>query len=343
MSAPNELSIRSGPGRASGEGVEFPMKIVVLDGYTLNPGDLTWEGLEQLGELTVYDRTPQTQIVERIGDAEAVFTNKTPLTRATLQQVPRVKYIGVLATGYNIVDTSAAKELGIAVANIPTYGTAAVAQFVFALLLELCHHVGAHDAAVKKGDWAVCADFCFWDYPLMELAGKTMGLIGFGRIGQATAQIARALGMKVAAYDIGPNPALEGEGLQYASLDELLTVSDVISLHCPLLDSTKGIINRNTIARMKDGVIIINTSRGPLVVEEDLAEALNKGKVLAAAVDVVSAEPIKDDNPLLKAKNCLITPHIAWAPKESRARLMNIAVENLRAFVAGSPVNLVDS
>ncbi|WP_094550786.1 D-2-hydroxyacid dehydrogenase [Petroclostridium xylanilyticum] len=318
------------------------MKIVVLDGYTLNPGDLTWERLEKLGDLTVYDRTPADKILERIGDAEIVYTNKTPLTRETFEKAPNIKWVGLLATGYNVVDVDAAKEKGIPVANIPTYGTAAVAQFAFALLLEMCHHVWAHNEAVKKGEWTNCPDFCFWNYPLIELAGKTMGIIGFGRIGQATAKIAQAVGMKVLAYDEYQNKALESDTLKYVELDELLAKSDVISLHCPLFESTKGIINKNTIAKMKDGAMIINTSRGPLIVEEDLAEALNSGKIAGAAVDVVSTEPIKMDNPLLKAKNCIITPHIAWAPKESRERLMNIAVDNLEAFLAGNPVNVVN-
>ncbi|MHB8064160.1 MAG: D-2-hydroxyacid dehydrogenase [Ruminiclostridium sp.] len=318
------------------------MKIVVLDGYTLNPGDLTWKGLEKLGVLTVYDRTTEDKIFERIGDAEIVFTNKTPLTRETLERVPSVKYIGVLATGYNVVDTAAAKERGIAVTNIPTYGTAAVSQFAFALLLEICHHVWVHNEEVKKGTWTKGLDFCFWNYPLIELAGKTMGIIGFGKIGQTTAKIAQSFGMKVLAYDEYQNKKLENETLKYVTLDELFAGSDVISLHCPLFENTKGLINKNTIVKMKDGVIILNTSRGPLIVEEDLAEALNSGKVFGAAVDVVSSEPIKMGNPLMNAKNCIITPHIAWAPKESRARLMNIAVENLDAFLKGELVNIVN-
>jgi len=318
------------------------MKIVVLDGYTLNPGDLTWGRLEKIGELTVYDRTPANQIIERIGDAEIIFTNKTPLTRDTFDQVPKVKFVGVLATGYNVVDGEAAKEKGIVVTNIPTYGTSAVAQFTFALLLEMCHHVWDHSQEVKKGAWTNCQDFCFWNYPLIELAGKTMGIIGFGRIGQATAKIAQALGMKVLAYDNYQDSKLVSDSLKYAGLDELLANSDVISLHCPLIDNTVGIINQNTIAKMKDGVKIINTSRGPLIVEKDLAEALNSGKVSGAAVDVVSTEPAKMDNPLLSAKNCIVTPHIAWAPKESRERLMNIAVVNLEQFLKGDLVNVVN-
>lgn len=246
-----------------------------------------------------------------------------------------------MATGYDVVDIEAAKSAGVVVTNIPTYGTAAVAQYVFALLLEICHHVEHHNRAVHEGRWTANPDFCFWDYPLIELAGKTMGIIGFGRIGQNTAKIAAAMGMDVLAYDEYPNDAGKELG-KYISLDELLAKSDVISLHCPLLPSTKGIINKETIGKMKDGVILINTSRGPLIVEEDLKEALDSGKVYAAAVDVVSKEPIEADNPLLSAKNCIITPHIAWAAKESRERLMNIAVANLEAFLKGSPQNVVN-
>ena len=318
------------------------MKIVVLDGFTLNPGDLNWKGLEALGELTVYDRTPAEQISERIGDAEIIFTNKTPLSRETFIKHPNIKYVGVLATGYNVVDTQAAKESGVIVTNIPTYGTTAVAQFTFALLLEICHHVWEHSESVKKGEWTKCPDFCFWNYPLMELAGKTMGIIGFGRIGRSVAAIAQAMGMKVLAYDSYKDASAENENIRYAEFDELLAKSDIISLHCPLFDSTKGIINKENIEKMKDGVILINTSRGPLIVEEDLASALNSGKVAAAAVDVVSTEPIREDNPLLKAKNCIITPHIAWAPKESRERLMNIAVDNLASFLKGKVINAVN-
>lgn len=317
------------------------MKIVVLDGYTLNPGDLTWEGLEKLGELMVYDRTPEDKIVERIGDAEIIFINKVKITREILEQT-NVKYIGVLATGYNVVDLDAAKQKGVLVSNIPTYGTASVAQMVFALLLEICHHVGAHDAAVKRGDWTNKTDFCFWNYPLIELAGKTMGILGYGRIGQTTGALAQAFGMNVLAYNQHPNRSLESDTLRFVGLDELFSESDVISLHCPLLDSTEGIINKSSIAKMKDGVILINTSRGPLIVEADLAEALNSGKVYAAGVDVVSEEPIAADNPLLNVKNIFITPHIAWAPIESRERLMNIAVENLKSYMNGNPENIVN-
>ena len=317
------------------------MKIVVLDGYTLNPGDLNWDGIEALGEVTVYDRTPADKIIERIGDAQAVYTNKTPISRATLDACKNVRFIGVLATGYNVVDIAAAKEKGIPVCNIPTYGTAAVGQFAIALLLEICHHVAHHSNAVHEGRWESNPDWCFWDYPLIELAGKTMGIIGFGRIGQTTGAIAKAMGMRVIASDSHPNDA--GRAIaEYVDLDTLLKTSDVISLHCPLFPETEGIINKDNIAKMKDGVIILNNSRGPLIVEQDLADALNSGKVYAAGLDVVSSEPIHGDNPLLKAKNCLITPHISWAPKESRQRLMDIAVNNLAQFLKGTPANVVN-
>ncbi len=311
------------------------MKIVILDGYTENPGDLSWEGLEKLGELMVYEHTQPQDILSRIDDAEVVLTNKTPISAQTIDAKPNLKYIGLLATGFNVVDIDAAKRRGIVVANIPTYGTTAVAQYVFALLLEICHHVGHHNQAVQEGRWTACRDFCFWDYPLIELAGKTMGIIGYGRIGRATAQIARAFGMKVVAYDAFAT------GEELVSLDELLSQSDVISLHCPLTRENTGLINRDTLAKMKDGAIIINTARGPLINEPDLREALLSGKVLGAALDVVAVEPIQSDNVLLGLDNCLITPHIAWAPKESRQRLMDVAVENVAAFLAGQPINNV--
>lgn len=320
------------------------MKIVILDGYTLNPGDLSWDKLEAFGDLTVYDRTSLTdegEAISRIGDAEIVFTNKTPIRATTLKACPNIKFIGVLATGYDIVDVGVAREMGIPVTNIPTYGTASVAQFAIGLLLEICHHIGHHSEAVHKGRWETNPDWCFWDYPLIELDGKTIGIIGFGRIGLRTGTIARALGMNVIAHDAIESKA-GSEIAAYVKLDELLKNSDVIALHCPLLPSTRGIINKNTISQMKDGVIIINNSRGPLVVEEDLTDALNNGKVYYAGVDVVSSEPIKGDNPLLKAKNCFITPHISWAPKESRERLMNIAIDNLAKFLEGSPINVVN-
>ena len=317
------------------------MKIVVLDGYTENPGDLSWAPLEALGDLTVYDRTPADLVAERIGDAEIVYTNKTPVTRETMDACPNIRFISVLATGYNIVDVAAAKEKGIPVTNIPVYGTAPMGQFAIALLLEICHHIGHHDRAVHEGRWESNPDWCFWEYPLIELAGKTMGIIGFGRIGQTTGRIAKALGMKILANDAYPSEAGK-EIAAYVDLESLLAQSDVIALHCPLFPETEGIINKDTIAKMKDGVIIINNSRGPLIVEQDLADALDSGKVAAAAVDVVSTEPIKGDNPLLTAKNCIITPHISWAPKESRERIMMYAAENLQAFLDGAPVNVVN-
>ena len=320
------------------------MKIVILDGYTENPGDLSWDALAALGELTVYDRssrTDQQEAIDRIGDAEIVITNKTPITRAVLGACPSVRFIGVLATGYNVVDTACARERGIPVSNVPAYGTAAVGQFTIALLLEICHHVAHHSETVFAGKWEHCPDFCYWDYPLIELDGKNMGIIGFGRIGQATGRIARALGMRVLAT--GSRPCPEGEAIaEYTDLDTLLANSDVIALHCPLFPETAGIINRETIAKMKDGVILLNSARGGLVVEQDLADALNSGKVAAAGLDVVSTEPIQGDNPLLKAKNCIITPHIAWGSKESRQRIMDCTVKNVQAFLAGKPVNTVN-
>ncbi|MBE8954265.1 MAG: D-2-hydroxyacid dehydrogenase [Quinella sp. 2Q5] len=322
------------------------MKIVVLDGYTLNPGDLSWAGLESLGACKIYDRTSLTddaEIISRIGDAEIVFTNKTPLTKKILDACPSVKYIGVLATGYNVVDVAAAKAKNIPVTNIPTYGTQSVAQFAFALLLEICHHVAHHSQAVHDGRWESCPDFCFWDYPLIELADKTMGIIGYGRIGQTTGKLAQAFGMKVIAFDAMREVGTKLGDCSFVELDELFSTSDVIALHCPLFPSTQGIICRENIAKMKDGVIILNNSRGPLVVEQDLRDALDSGKVAAAGLDVVSSEPIRGDNPLLGAKNCFITPHISWAPKESRARLMNIAVDNLKAWLDKKPVNVVNS
>ena len=317
------------------------MKIVVLDGYTENPGDLSWEELGKLGELTVYDRTPEEEILNRIGDAEIVITNKTPLTRATMDACPNMRYIAVLATGYNVVDVAAAKEKGIPVSNVPTYGTASVGQFAIAMLLEICHHVAHHSQTVFEGKWNSCADWCYWDYPLIELDGKTMGIIGFGRIGQTTGKIAKAMGMNILAYDSFPTDSGKAIG-EYVDLDTLLASSDVIALHCPLFPETQGIINKDTIAKMKDGVILLNNSRGPLIVEQDVADALNSGKIYAAGLDVVSTEPIKNDNPLLKAKNCFITPHISWAPKESRQRIMDCTVSNVAAFQNGAPVNVVN-
>lgn len=320
------------------------MKLVVLDGYTENPGDLSWEGLKEFGELTVYDRTSYVEsplIAERISNAEIVITNKTPISRTTIDKCPNIRLIAVLATGYNVVDYNYAAEKGIPVVNVPTYGTASVSQFSIALLLEICHHIGHHDKTVHEGKWAENADWCYWDYPLIELEGKTMGIIGFGRIGQAEGRIAKALGMNVIAYDLYPNES--GRVIaDYVTLDELFANSDVISLHCNLTPENTEMINRNNIAKMKDGVILLNNARGQLVNEADLADALASRKVAAAGLDVVSTEPIKADNPLLSVPNCIITPHISWAPKESRSRIMDSTVENIRAFLAGKPVHVIN-
>lgn len=320
------------------------MKIVVLDGYTENPGDLSWDGLSALGELKVYDRTSvndEDEIIRRIGDAELVYTNKTPITKKVIDACPNIKFISLLATGYNVVDCVYAKEKGIPVTNVPTYGTASVSQFSIALLLEICHHIGHHDASVHAGNWANCIDWCYWDYPLIELEGKTIGIIGFGRIGQAEGRVAKALGMKVLAYDLYPNDFGREIG-EYVDLDTLLAASDVITLHCNLTPENTGFINKDSIAKMKDGVILINNARGQLINEQDVADALNSDKIAAAGLDVVYTEPIKADNPLLKAKNCIITPHISWAPKESRQRIMNCAVANAKAYIEGNPINVVN-
>jgi glycerate dehydrogenase len=318
------------------------MKLVMLDGYTKNHGELSWERFEAFGEFIHYDRTPSEHdvIVQRIGNAEAVFTNKVPITNAVLDACPSVKYVGVVATGYDVVDLAAAKSHNVVVTNVPVYGTSAVGQTAIALLLEICQHIGHHSEAVHAGRWASCPDFCFWDYPLIELAGKTIGIIGFGRIGQITGKIAGAMDMKVIAYDEYPNDA--GKAIaKYVSLEDLFRESDIIALHCPLLPSTRGIINMGNIEKMKDGVIILNNARGPLIVEQDLADALNRGKVYAAGIDVASREPINGDNPLLTAKNCIITPHISGACVESRRRLLQITADNFAAFLAGKPVNEV--
>lgn len=320
------------------------MKIVVLDGYTENPGDLSWDALAQLGELTVYDRTnprDEALIISRMAGAELVFTNKTPITRAAIDACPRLRFIGILATGYNVVDCAYAREKGIPVSNVPAYGTASVSQFSIALLLELCHHIGHHDRAVHEGRWERCADWCFWDYPLIELEGKTMGIIGFGRIGQAEGRIARALGMRVLAHDLHPTDAGR-ELADYVDLDTLYARADVISLHCNLTPENTGMICAASIEKMKDGVLIVNNARGPLINEADLAAALESGKVAGAALDVVSTEPIRGDNPLLHAKNCILTPHISWAPIESRQRIMDCTVENAKAFLNGTPTNVVN-
>ncbi|MGJ8744622.1 D-2-hydroxyacid dehydrogenase [Polaribacter sp.] len=321
------------------------MNLVVLDGYTLNPGDLNWQGIEQFGSLKIYDRIglDEETIIKAIGKATIVFTNKTPLSKSILQKVPDVKYIGVLATGYNVVDVNFAKELGITVTNIPAYSTKAVAQFTMGLLLEMCHNIGKHNVAVHNGEWIQSADFNFIKSPLIELVGKTIGIIGFGNIGQATAKLAEAFGLHILVHSRTKYPELETDNCRYVSLDVLFEKSDIISLHCPLTESTNGIINKNNIAKMKDGVLIINTSRGGLVVEEDLRDALYSGKIASAAVDVISNEPMLENNPLLNAKNCIITPHIAWAPIEARNRLMQTAVQNLKAFINGNPVHVVNA
>ena len=320
------------------------MKIVVLDGYTENPGDLSWDALKEFGELTVYDRTSYVEsplIAERIGDAEIVIMNKTPISRATMDACPNIRMIAPLATGYNVIDYVYAREKGIPVCNVPAYGTASVSQYSIALLLEICHHIGHHSDSVHQGCWAGNIDWCYWDYPLIELEGKTMGIIGFGRIGQQEGRVAKTLGMQVIAYDVYESDAGRAVGT-YVDLDTLLSTADVISLHCNLTPENTGLINRDTIAKMKDGVILINNARGQLIVEKDLADALNSGKVAAAGLDVVSTEPIKPDNPLLTAKNCIITPHISWAPRESRQRIMDTTVENVRMFLAGTPQNVVN-
>ena len=316
------------------------MKIVVLDGYTENPGDLSWDGIRALGELTVYERTRPEEIASRVADAEIIVTNKVPITRELLEQCPGIRYVSVLATGYNVVDLTAAAERGIPVSNVPAYGTAAVGQFAIGMLLEICCQIGLHDRSVHNGDWAACPDFTYHKTPLIELAGKTMGIIGFGRIGRQTGAIAKAMGMRVLAT--GSRPCDEGAAIaEYVDMDTLLGRSDVISLHCPLFPETTGVINRDSIRRMKDGVIILNTARGPLIVEEELAQALNSGKVYAAGLDVVSQEPIRADNPLLTARNCFLTPHIAWASRECRQRIMEVTEQNIRSFLHGNVQNQV--
>lgn len=321
------------------------MKIVVLDGYTENPGDLSWEELEKLGDLTVYDRTSLTdeeEIISRIGDAEIVLTNKTPISRSVIDACPQMKMISMLATGYNVVDVAYAKEKKIPVCNVPVYGTRSVSQFAIALLLEVCHHIGHHDRTVHEGKWENCRDWCYWDYPLIELAGKTYGLLGCGNIGIHTAAVARALGMHVIAFDAKETDAARELGVEYVSLDDLFARSDVLGLQMPLFPFNTGIINRDNIEKMKDGVIIINNSRGQMVVEQDLADALNSGKVAAAGLDVVSTEPIRGDNPLLKARNCIITPHMSWGARESRERIMKCTVDNVASYLAGEPANVVN-
>lgn len=317
------------------------MKIVVLDGAALNPGDLSWDVLSQFGEVTVYPRSDsEAEVISRIGDCEIVLTNKTPITKEILDACPSIKYIGVLATGYNVIDCQAAREKQIPVTNVPSYGTNAVAQFTFALMLEVCHQIGTHNAAVHSGQWEHSPVFSFWVTPQSELAGKTLGIIGLGRIGKAVARIANAFGMKVLA--VSRSRVECGELAEYVSLDTLLAESDIVSLHCPLFPETEKLVCGETLAKMKDGAVLINTSRGGLIDEFAVADALRSGKLRAAAVDVVSQEPILGTNPLLSAPNCIITPHMAWAPVESRQRLMDCVVDNIRCFLNGEPQNTVN-
>ena len=317
------------------------MRIVVLDGHCLNPGDLSWDALRALAPLEVYDRTPEDQVVALAAGADMLLVTKVPISAATMQQLPELKYIGVVATGYNIVDVEAARARNVVVTNIPAYGTASVAQFAFALLLELCHHVCAHGEAVRQGAWSRSADWCFWNYPLIELAGKTMGIVGFGRIGRQTAAIANAFGMRVVAHDSVRAGAPQYPNFAWLPVDRLLAESDVVSLHCPLTPENMGMIDRQRLASMKKTAFLLNTSRGPLVVDRDLADALNAGVIAGAGLDVLSVEPPPEGNPLLQAGNCIVTPHIAWATREARERLLEIAVENVRAFLAGHPQNAV--
>ena len=318
------------------------MKIVVLDGYTTNPGDLNWNNLSQFGETTIHDRTSSDEIIARAQDAEIILTNKTELTKDILSKLDKVRYIGLLSTGTNAVDLEAARSRGISVTNIPAYSTASVAQMVFALLLELCTATGLHDRAVHDGEWVNSDDFSFTKAPLVELTGKTMGIIGYGSIGRQVAKIASAMGMKVVAFSRSRKEEKSIEDFRWLELPELLSMSDVVSLHCPLTPATKGLINKDTLQLMKSTAYLINTSRGPVLDEAAVADALNTGRIAGAGLDVLSTEPPSAQNPLLTAKNCIITPHIAWASEEARARLMDIAVSNVRAFLEGNAVNVVN-
>lgn len=318
------------------------MKIVILDGYTLNPGDLDWGEIERHGDTSIYEYTPEDRILERADGAEIVFTNKTPLDAQTIAELKDLRYIGVLATGYNVVDVKAAADRGIPVTNVPTYGTFSVAQMVFAHILELCQNVSLHSRAVSDGEWSGSRDFCFWKTPLVELCGKTMGIIGFGRIGRQVGNIAHAMGMNIIAHDTVKENTPEHENFRWAEIDELLKESDIVSLHCPLFPETEGMINSKSLSQMKKSAFLINTSRGGLIVDRDLADALNTGSIAGAGLDVISVEPPSADNPLLHAKNCNITPHIAWATKEARARLMATAAGNLESFLRGKTVNAVN-
>ncbi len=319
------------------------MNIVLLDGYTLNPGDLDWAELHSLGRCTIYDRTPDADILTRSSEAEILLTNKTPLRAETILSLPRLRYIGVLATGYNIVDTAAASRRGIPVTNVPTYATVSVAQMVFAHLLHIVQNVGGHAPGVRSGRWTASVDFCYWETPLTELEGKTMGILGYGRIGRATARLAAAFGMNVIAYEHGEAPASSPGGARFVSLEDLFRESDVLSLHCPLTDATRAIVSRDRLGLMKPGAILINTSRGPLIDEEALADALRSGALRGAGLDVLSVEPPPASNPLLREPRCFITPHIAWATREARERLLRGVVENIRAFLIGLPQNVVNT
>ena len=317
------------------------MKIVVLDGYTLNPGDLSWDELKTLGDVEIYERSNPVEVLERAKGASVLLTNKTPLGKDILLLLPQLKFIGVLATGYNIVDVEVASEKGIVVSNVPGYGTASVVQMTLALLLEFCLHVQRHSDAVMEGRWSASKDFCFWDYPLIELQDKTLGIIGFGDIGQKVADVATAFGMKIIANSRTQTNQSHRKNFKWAGLQELLQQSDVVSIHCPLTPETTGLINKNTLPLMKSSAFLINTSRGPIIIEQDLADALNNDVIAGAGIDVLSTEPPPAHNPLLKAKNCIITPHISWATKEARERLLNIAVGNVKAFLEGKAVNVV--
>ena len=315
------------------------MKIVILEGHAVNPGDLSWDAIKQFGDVTIYDRTDPADAAERIGDAQIILINKTPITATLLDKCPYLRLICVQATGYNVVDCAAAKQRGITVCNVPAYGTNAVAQFTFSLLLEICNQVGHHNNAVHAGKWSECGNFCFWDTPQMELHGKTLGIIGYGSIGQAVGRIAKAFGMKVLAYSRTRYPEFQDD---YADLNAVLSRSDIITLHCPMTPETDRIINKDTIAKMKDGAILINTGRGQLVDEQAVADALACGKLRAMAADVVSAEPITPDNPLLSAPNCILTPHMAWTPVEARQRIIDITANSIAGFLSGQPQNVVN-
>lgn len=318
------------------------MKIVNLDGYTTNPGDLSWDGIKRFGDYTVYDRTPADKVIERAKGANILIINKTVVTKEILDALsPELEYIGLQSTGYNVVDCEYARKLGVTVCNIPSYSTNAVAQLVFAFILQITNEVTLHADAVRNGEWCRCEDFCFWKKPLTELAGKTIGIIGFGAIGQKVAQISRAFDMKILAYNPRPKSAADLD-VAFTDMDTLLKKSDIITCHCPLTSETKGLINAENIAKMKNSAIFINTSRGPIVDEKALADALNSSKIRAAGLDVLETEPARTDNPLLTAKSCYITPHIAWAALETRARLLKILEENLEAYISGKPQNVVN-